>query len=249
MPNLFEAAVKGPDHLFLKALPRMYANRLRDFAMLDVEGVHNIPRSGRVMVVPNHSGVLGWDAIILYNEVFRQRKRLARVMAHAFWESTDFLRKVGQSFGAFAPDFKQAVKYLKKNKLMIIFPEAEHGNFKPTVKMYQLTDFNPGFVALAMMTNTVIVPTVIMGAEENFVNLGTIDIFEKYIGARIPVPMNLLPIPAKWKIKFLPPVDFSKYSRKDAKSEKFLIEVSQNIRFRIQSSIHNELVSRGTFKY
>ena len=88
-----------------------------------------------------------------------------------------------------------------------------------------------------------------MGAEENFVNLGTIDWFEDKIGAKIPIPLNLLPIPAKWKIKFLKPISLAKYNRKDAKNEKFLIEVTQNIRFRIQATIHKELVSRGIFKF
>ncbi|NBU99720.1 MAG: hypothetical protein EBS19_16180 [Spirochaetia bacterium] len=249
IPDPFLSLLKGPEFYFEKALPRIFADNLREFTMLETEGIENVPKTGRVMLVPNHSGVLGWDAVILYNEIVRERKRIPRIMAHMFWESRPFLSKIARKFGAFGADFKQAVKFLKKNKLMIIFPEAEHGNFKPSVKMYQLTEFNPGFVALAMMTNTTIVPVTIMGAEENFVNLGTIDWFEDKIGAKIPIPLNLLPIPAKWKIKFLKPISLAKYNRKDAKNEKFLIEVTQNIRFRIQATIHKELVSRGIFKF
>jgi 1-acyl-sn-glycerol-3-phosphate acyltransferase len=217
--------------------------------MLEVDGIEHVPRSGRVILVPNHSGVLGWDAVILYNEIVRMRRRIPRIMAHAFWESSPFLSQMAKKFGAFGADFKQGVKFLKRNKLMILFPEAEHGNFKPSVRMYQLTQFNPGFVALAMMTDTPVVPVVIMGAEENFVNLGTIDWFEEQIGAKIPVPLNLLPIPSRWKIRFLKPISFSKYSRKEVKNEKFLIEASQNVRFRIQATIHKELVNRGVFKF
>lgn len=217
--------------------------------MLEVEGLEKVPKSGRVMIVPNHSGLLGWDAIVLMNEIFRNKKRIPRTMAHAFWESRPFLKKTAQKFGMFTTNFKLAIKVLNKNKLMIIFPEAEHGNFKPTTKMYQLMDFNPGFVALATMTNSPIIPTVIMGAEENFVNIGTIDWFEDQIGAKIPIPLNLLPIPSKWKIKFLNPINLNKYTRKEIKNEKFITEVAQNIRFRIQASIHKELVTRGIFKY
>lgn len=241
--------MKGPRYYLQWVVPRLYANNLREFNMLEVEGLEHVPRSGRVMLVPNHSGVLGWDAVILYNEIVREKRRIPRIMAHAFWESSPFLSEMAKKFGAFGADFKQAVKFLKRNKLMIIFPEAEHGNFKPSVQMYQLTEFNPGFVALAMMTDTVVVPVVIMGAEENFVNLGTIDWFEEQIGAKIPVPLNLLPIPSRWKIRFLKPVSFSKYGRKEVRNEKFLIEASQNIRFRIQATIHKELVNRGVFKF
>lgn len=222
---------------------------MRDFNSLEVEGLDYVPRTGRVMLVPNHSGVLGWDAVILYNEIVREKRRIPRIMAHAFWESSPFLSKIAKRFGAFGADFKQAVKFLKKNKLMILFPEAEYGNFKPSIQMYQLTEFNPGFIALSLMTDTPIVPVVIMGAEENFVNLGTIDWFEEQLGVKIPLPLNLLPLPSKWKIRFLKPISLAKYGRKEVKNEKFLVEASQNIRFRIQAAIHKELVNRGVFKF
>lgn len=241
--------MKGPEYYLEKFFFRWYAQALRDFNSLEVEGLEYVPRSGRVMLIPNHSGVLGWDAVILYNEIVREKRRIPRIMAHAFWESSPFLAKMAKRFGAFGADFKQAVKFLKKNKLMILFPEAERGNFKPSVQMYQLTEFNPGFIALSLMTDTPIVPVVIMGAEENFVNLGTIDWFEEQIGVKIPLPLNLLPIPAKWKIRFLKPISLAKYGRKEVKNEKFLIEASQNIRLRIQAAIHKELVNRGVFKF
>lgn len=164
-------------------------------------------------------------------------------MAHAFWESSPFLKTFSRKMGLITTDFKLAVRTLKKNKLLVIFPEAEHGNFKPSHKMYQLADFNPGFVALSLMTQTPIVPVAILGAEENYINIGTIDWFEDQIGAKIPIPLNLLPLPSKWKIKFLKPISLNKYTRKDVKNEKFLVEVAQNVRFRIQAAIHKELVT------
>ncbi|MCC6274965.1 MAG: 1-acyl-sn-glycerol-3-phosphate acyltransferase [Leptospiraceae bacterium] len=248
-PSFKDLLFKSPEFWALNALPRYIGDYLRDFTMLEVEGLENVPRSGRAMLVPNHSGLFGWDAVVLQNEIFREKKRIPRTMAHAFWESTPFLKQMSSKFGFFKTDFKQAVKLLKKNKLMIIFPEAEHGNFKPSYKMYQLADFNPGFVALAIMTHTPVVPVVILGAEENYINLGTVDWFEKWIGARVPIPLNLLPLPSKWKIKFLKPISFSKYNRTDVKNEKFLLEVTHNIRFRIQATIHKELVKKGIFKF
>lgn len=217
--------------------------------MLEVEGLENVPRSGKALLIPNHSGILGWDAAVLHYEMFKTLKRLPRTMAHAFWESNDFLRIGSEKLGFFPPDFKKAVKYLKKNKLMIVFPEAEHGNFKPSIKMYQLMDFNPGFVALAIMTHTPVIPVCILGAEENYINLGTVDWFEKKWGVKVPVPLNLLPIPSKWKIKFLPPLSFNKYNKKDIKNDKFVREVADNIKFRIQANIQMELVQKGIFKF
>ena len=65
---LEKAFIKGPDNLFLHALPRFIGDKLRDFTMLQTEGLEHVPRSGRVMIVPNHSGLLGWDASVLQNE-------------------------------------------------------------------------------------------------------------------------------------------------------------------------------------
>jgi 1-acyl-sn-glycerol-3-phosphate acyltransferase len=230
------------------ALPRYYAEFLIKFVSLEVEGMELLPK-GRSIIVPNHSGIIGWDGIILPYEVFKITRRIPRIMTHAFWTENKYLKDSFQRLGFIPPDFKKAVKLLKKNKNLVIFPEAEHGNFKPSYKMYKLSEFNPGFVALAIMTNAVVVPTVIMGAEENFINLGTIDWFEKSLGAKIPIPLNLLPLPSKWKIKFLKPVSFAKYDRKDVKNEKFVKEVADNIRFRIQTSIQRELVTKGIFKF
>ncbi len=217
--------------------------------MLEVEGLGNVPKRGRAILVPNHSGILGWDAAVLHYEIFRSLHRLPRTMAHAFWESNAFFREGSKKLGFFSPDFKKAVKYLKKNKIMIIFPEAEYGNFKPSLKMYQLAEFNPGFAALAIMTNSPVIPVCILGAEENYINLGTIDWFEKTHGIRIPIPLNLLPIPSRWKMKFLPALSFAKYNKKDIKNEKFVKEIAENIRFRIQANIQMELVQKGIFKF
>ena len=70
----------------LHALPRYIGDHLREFTMLETEGLEHVPKSGRVMIVPNHSGLLGWDATVLQNEILREKKRIPRTMAHAFWE-------------------------------------------------------------------------------------------------------------------------------------------------------------------
>ena len=73
----------------------------------------------------------------------------------------------------------------------------------------------------------------------------SIDWFEKIIGASIPVPLNLIPFPAKWKMKFLPAIDFSKYSKKDIKDARFVKEINQNIRYRIQHELNKEVEKRN----
>lgn len=249
IPDFKEAIFKDWKYLLYNYIPLSYGNALREFTQVEVEGWENVPRTGPCLIIPNHSGIIGWDAVVLQYEILQIKKRLSRTMVHAFWSKNEFLAPMANKLGYIPPDMKNAVKILRKNKLLLLFPEAEEGNFKPSMKMYQLHDFHPGFIALAIMANCPVIPTVILGAEENYINLGTIDWFEKQIGAKIPVPLNLVPLPAKWKIKFLKPVHFSKYSKSELKNHKLVAEMSENIRFRIQSSIHKELVKKGVFKF
>lgn len=234
---------------FLKTLPDYIAGHLKEFTMLEVEGIENIPSRGPALIVPNHSGVFGWDAVILNHEIYEKRRRIPRTMTHPFWEHSPLMKDVASRFGLFKRDLRHALRLLKHNNLILIFPEAERGNFKPSIKMYQLVDFETGFVALAAMSGAPVIPVAIIGGEENYINLSTLDIFEKSLGFKIPLPLNLLPFRSKWKIKILKPISFKKYGKKAIKNEKFLYEASQNIRFRIQATIHKELVRKGIFKF
>ena len=234
---------------FFRGVPHRVLDWMRDFTRLETEGLENIPRTGPVIVTPNHSGVMGWDAFVVQNEILKYGKRIPRTMSHNFWHQTDFFRYMSQQMAFIPQDFKHAIRILRKNNLLLLFPEAEEGNFKPSTRMYQLEPFNPGFASLAFMTDAQIVPCCVIGAEETHLNFGTIDWTEKYIGAKIPLPANLIPIPVQWKIIFLKPISLGKYTRKDARNIRFLEEVADNIRFQIQHRIHKELVKRGVFKF
>jgi 1-acyl-sn-glycerol-3-phosphate acyltransferase len=234
---------------FWRFVPHSFLDGVRQYTNLQTEGLEYVPKSGPVIVTPNHSGVLGWDALILQNEILKFRKRIPRTMSHNFWHQNPMLAALSKQFAYIPQDFKIAVRMLRRNNLLLLFPEAEAGNFKPSTQMYQLQPFNPGFVSLAVMTKAPIIPCAIIGAEESHLNLGTLDWTEKYIGAKLPLPLNLFPLPVQWKIIFLPPIVLDKYGKKEAKNILFLEEVAENIRMRIQKRIHKELVTRGVFKF
>ena len=222
---------------------------IRDYTHLETVGAENVPRSGPVIVVPNHSGVWGWDGLVLQNELLKKLHRVPRTMLHNFWFRNQHLRLLAEQLAFIPQDFKKALQLLRRNNLLLLFPEAEAGNFKPTTQMYEIQDFNPGFISLAILSNATIVPCCIIGAEEAHINLGTIKWTEKWLGVKVPLPLNFIPLPIKWKIAFLKPILLNKYGRKEAKSEKFLIEVAENIRIRIQQHINKELIQRKVFHF
>jgi 1-acyl-sn-glycerol-3-phosphate acyltransferase len=232
----------------LKFLPDTLFNVLASYFRLEVEGAENLPNNGkgRMLIVPNHSNALGFDVLMLIMALKKITRRIPRTMGHNFWFNNGFSAAFSRSMGTFPADLKEGLNKLRDGNIVVIFPEGAEGNFKVSSNMYKMVDFNPGFVPLAIMQQAPVVPVAIIGAEESNINLAKIDWFKDAIGASIPLPLNWIPFPAKWKIKFLTPIDFSKYNKKDIKDARFVKEINQNIRYRIQHELNKEVMKRNT---
>lgn len=228
----------------LKGIPEAIHDFFCDYFRLEIYGWEHIPLNGRGIVVANHSDALGFDAFMLGYALRKILSRKPRIMAHPFWFDSPFKSGLMQHFGFFPADLRKGLQVLNEEHMLVMFPEGADGNFKVSSKMYKLVDFNPGFVPLAIMKQAPVIPAVIMGAEETHYNFATIDWFQDIIGASIPIVLNPIPYPAKWKIRFLPSIDFSKYNKKDIKDARFVKEINQNIRYRIQHEINRELKER-----
>jgi 1-acyl-sn-glycerol-3-phosphate acyltransferase len=135
-------------------------------------------------------------------------------------------------------------KLLRQGNCVMIFPEGAAGNFKPTAQRYRLQEFRRGFVRMAMAAKAPIVPVVVIGAEETNINLSSISLTKALKGTIIPLPLNVIPLPAKWKIIFLPKIDMSRYSKKDAANHDLVHEISERVKEMIQKRINEELKKR-----
>lgn len=246
-PDKETQAVAGILARALKFIPESTFDILAAYFRLEVEGLENLPNNGkgRMLVVPNHSNALGYDAFMMAMAIKKYTRRTPRIMGHNFWFSIPFAAAFSRRWGVFPADLREGLQQLKNDHIVVVFPEGAEGNFKVSSTMYKMVEFNPGFVPLAIMQEAPVVPAAIIGAEESTINLAKIDWFQDIIGASIPVPLNLLPFPAKWKIKFLPSIDFSKYSKKDIKDARFVREINQNIRYRIQHELNKEVARRN----
>jgi 1-acyl-sn-glycerol-3-phosphate acyltransferase len=224
-----------------KQASRGFLKLLRKYFRIEVVGIENIPKRGRVIVAPNHSGYAGFDAVLLGHVILRETGRVPRVMAHrAFFDFSRTVRRTAESFGLRKASLKGGVEILRGNRLMIIFPEGESGNFKPTAKAYQLRRFRTGFIRMALQAQAQIVPCVIIGAEETHLNLGNIDLSKLARGLKIPLPLNLIPLPAKWRIHFLPPVALPAGELSEEQIERLALRIQRQA----QKAIHAELKAR-----
>lgn len=217
---------------------------VRRYFRLEVEGMENVPRRGRAILTPNHSGVTALDAVMVGNEVFRAIKRTPRILAHPLWFVGPNIRILAKRMGLEEASVEGGTRLLSKNKLVILFPEGAEGNFKPTAERYRLREFKRGFVRMAMATRSDIVPTVVIGAEETNINLSSISLTKYLRGTVIPIPLNVLPLPAKWKIIFLPPIKMGKYRQKDAGNRELVHSIAEDVRQRIQARVDQEIAKR-----
>ncbi|MGZ3713550.1 MAG: hypothetical protein ACXVBE_17425, partial [Bdellovibrionota bacterium] len=76
------------------------------------------------------------------------------------------------------------------------------------------------------------------------INLSSLSLTKYLKGTIIPLPLNVLPLPAKWKIIFLSPISMSKYTKKDAANSELVHSISESVRGLIQNRINEELAKR-----
>jgi len=210
---------------------------------LQTIGINNLPKKGSGLIIPNHSGFAGLDAIILSHEIKTKTGRLAKVMTHFLWFLSQTTAIPAQRLGFIEATSENGIKLLKENNLVILFPEGEKGNFKPTSQKYQLQEFKRGFVRWAIETKTPIIPTLIIGAEESQLNLTRLELpffLKKLI---LPLPVSYLPLPSKWKIIFLPPIHLP-YHPTSANDNDLIHEVTSDIQEKIQLALTAEIQSR-----
>ncbi len=247
IPNDVLLNIKNLDKetIIYRVLPHFFMEIMHLYFRLEVEGAKNIPRSGAAIITPNHSGYSGLDAMLLVHEISTHRKRLARVLTHHFF----FLSKVtsipANKLGFIEATMKNALNEIKKKNLIILFPEGEYGNFKPTTQRYRLQEFKRGFIRMALQTQTPIVPTVVIGAEETHINLSQLS-FSKYLrGFILPLPLNVIPLPARWKIRFLDPIHLP-YEPEAANDRELVHELAEMVQEEMQQVLNEELARRDT---
>jgi hypothetical protein len=85
---------------------------------------------------------------------------------------------------------------------------------------------------------------LVLGAEETHINLKQLK-FTKYLrGLVLPLPLNVIPLPAKWKIIFLPPIQLP-YKPSAADDYELVREISDDIQEDMQAVLSEEVGKRG----
>lgn len=225
----------------------LFARALTTYFRLSTKGIKNIPRKGPALFVPNHSGFAGFDVIVLAHHLHKILKRRPRILAHrGYFDLFAPIRQLSEDMGLRSAQVKTGIAELEAKEHLIVFPEGEKGNFKASRDMYDLQKFHSGFLRMAVTTGTKITPVLIIGAEESNLNLGNIDLGKYIKHLVIPMPLNVIPLPAKWTIEYLPAIDVSDFKIEDLENKELVAQRCEQIRTYMQDEMKARLKKRKT---
>jgi 1-acyl-sn-glycerol-3-phosphate acyltransferase len=219
-------------------------------------GLEHVPAEGRGLVVANHSGVLPWDGLMVGLAIRHEHpaRRECRMLALDMFALLPFLAPLLSQTGAVRASQDNGERLLRRDELVGVFPEGVKGVGKRFKDRYALARFGRGgFVRLALRTRAPIVPCAVVGAEEIHPMLASANWVGRPLGLPyLPItptfpalgPLGLVPLPSKWSIDFLDPIDTSRYGPEDAEDPILVNRLSEQVRSTIQRAVDGRLARR-----
>jgi len=225
---------------------------------VELEGIEHVPASGGALLVSNHSGALPPDAPMIMQAIRTEHAhpRPLYMLGEDWFKGYPGVGMVANKIGLVAAHPANAQRLLHdEGRLALVFPEGQKGSRKLYWQRYKLRRFGRGgFVRTAMRAGVPIVPIAVIGAEEAMPIFAHVRALQRLTGL-IYFPVNhafphfglaagLMYLPAKFKIRFLEPVDLSDYTPADADDVALVQTLSEQIRAKIQREVDGLVSSR-----
>lgn len=225
---------------------------------VEVTGLENVPRTGRVLLVANHSGGLfPHDAAMLTIALEERRtaRRDARPLLDDFVCNLPLVAELGRRIGGVRARPETAERLLAGDQAVIAFPEGTAGLGKPYAQRYRVRRFGRGaYVRTALRTGAPVLPVAIIGAEEAHPVVGRWD----WLGQRLGLPYfpltptfpwlgvaGLVPLPSKWRIEIGEPLAWSGRTDSRAGNAAHLARRNEDVRQQVQRLVAEALERRG----
>jgi 1-acyl-sn-glycerol-3-phosphate acyltransferase len=241
----------------LRSLTRMiYDPIYRYWFRAEWEGFEHLPREGGALLVANHAGAIPADAPVIMHGVETDLGRPVYGLAEYLFRALPVVGTMWSRGGGVTANPDNAYRLLHdEGQLVLVFPEGTKGTGKHYRDRYQLRRFGRGgFVEIAMRAGVPIVPIAVVGNEESMPILWKSNRLAKLIGVPyVPVTANQLVfgplglvayLPAKFKLRVLPPVYFDAPPDQERYSRSRVMEESEQIRMLIQNALYDMLRTR-----
>ena len=221
------------------------------------EGMEHIPLDGGALLVANHGGAIPSDAPVIMHGIERELLRPVYGLAENLFRSIPVVGTLWSRAGGVPAHPDNAFRLLHdEQQLVLVFPEGTKATGKRFRDRYQLRRFGRGgFVEIAMRAGVPVVPMAVVGNEEAMPIVARSDRLARLLHLPyFPITANqfvfgpvlgyVVPLPAKMRIRVLPPVHFDVAAGLDRYNRGIVMDESDRIRDRIQSAVH-ELLGRA----
>jgi 1-acyl-sn-glycerol-3-phosphate acyltransferase len=224
----------------------------------EVEGIDNVPSDGGALLVSNHAGALPPDAPMIAKAIKEEhpRPRPVHLTMEHFFKGYPGLSMLLPKLGGVPAHPANVHRLLyDERQLVLVFPEGRKGSEKLYKDRYRLRRFGRGgFVEAAMRAQAPIVPVAVVGAEEAQPIFAHVTALKKLTGL-IYFPItptfphfgllaSAMYLPAKFKIRFLPPVPTDDMGDEPWDDQGLVQTVAQDIRASIQEELLDMLGKR-----
>jgi 1-acyl-sn-glycerol-3-phosphate acyltransferase len=196
----------------------------------EVEGLEHIPGEGPVLLVGNHSGgIYIADTFVLAQAIYDHLgpERPFHQLAHDLVFQLPGLRALVTRWGTVPANPENTERALERGAALLVYPGGDYESFRPSWETAKV-DFGgrKGFIKQALEHDAPIVPIVAIGGQETALFLGRGQRVARLLAldrrARLKVlppvigpPWGLnvmdlpgrIPLPAKIKLRVLPPVN------------------------------------------
>jgi 1-acyl-sn-glycerol-3-phosphate acyltransferase len=242
----------------LRALTRrLYDPIYRRWFRAEWEGFEHLPRTGGALLVANHAGAIPADAPVIMHGIETELGRPVYGLAEHLFRALPVAGTLWSRAGGVAAHPENAYRLLHdEEQLVLVFPEGAKGTGKHVSQRYQLRRFGRGgFVEIAMRAGVPVVPIAVVGAEEAMPILWKSNRLAKLLGIPyFPITANqlllgpaaglLVYLPAKFRLRVLPPVHFDVAPDQERYSRSRVMEESEGIRRMIQEALYEMLRTR-----
>jgi 1-acyl-sn-glycerol-3-phosphate acyltransferase len=227
---------------------------------VESSGVENVPAEGGALLVSNHSGALPPDAPMIMQAIRHEHPspRPLYMLGEHWFKGYPGVGMLTNKLGLVAAHPANAQRLLRdERRLALVFPEGQKGSRKLYWQRYRLRRFGRGgFVRTAIRAGVPIAPVAVVGAEEAMPIFAHVSALRRLTGL-IYFPINhafphfglaaaLMYLPAKFKIRFLDPVDLSRYGADEANDVSLVQGIADDISGRIQTELDRMLASRDS---
>src|SRR4051812_19714832 len=104
------------EKLALVGFPKLILELLQAYFRIEVEGVEYLPKRGKGLIIPNHSGCTGLDAVMLSHVLNKNISRIPRILT--LWTLFNWVPPLGgvaQKLGLRQASAKTGLEILHKN--------------------------------------------------------------------------------------------------------------------------------------